>query len=439
MRRIPTILGIFLTLVLVAGLAFATSQVQKVTKIFSQADQSLAPTKIATGNISDLGFTVAWITSKEATGAVYYGKTPALGEGAAMDDRDLGGEARKYVTHFVRVTGLLPNTKYYYKVSSGTATFGDSTASDNPFSVTTGAKLATATGVDPIFGKVIDDTGGPEAFAVAIWEAPGATKIIALSKSDGGYVLPIGGARSTDLNSLFDTTSVSSETVTIIGGDGNPAEITCKVGMDRPLPTVKMGGMVNCSNPSPTPSSSFKTATMEGQLTVNVVEGETVSSSLPTISGQAGPGQVVKIEIHSDAVSSGTVKADPAGNWTWTPPANLSPGQHTVTLTVENADGTTQTITRTFYVAAGETILPVTSGTPSATLTHRACANYSCRNVDGAGPDLCTSDTECGTAPPVTPPAPPPVTGQTENTLALLTIGAVLGTLGLIFFRWTTQ
>ncbi len=268
-------------------------------------------------------------------------------------------------------------------------------------------------------------------------------KIISLSKSDGTYVLPVANTRREDLQEFFDFNSTQNETITLEGGTTGKSVVSCQPGLDRPVPTVKLGENADCSKPT---SSGFKSpagseTSSDGEITTNISDGETVSSPLPTVSGKAGPNQVVKIEIHSSTVYSGTVKADPSGNWSWTPPANLSPGQHTVTITIVNADGTTQTVTRTFYVGSGETILPITSGTPSATLTHLACLSGSCVAVSGAGPNDCATDADCGatpsaTPPPATPPAsppaiPPPTTGRTENTLILLTLGLIFATLGV--------
>ncbi len=445
-RRIPTLVGLLLTLVLLGGLAVSTSLVDRVTKLFSRAEESQAPSSPAqVGNITESGFTVYWITDQENTGTVFWGKTSKLGDGVAIDDRNMTTPDEKDSTHFVKVTGVLPQQKYYFQVGSGSNSFGDPTKNGAPYEITTGVKLTTPPAGEPVYGKVLDSSGSPAAGVIAVWETEGATRIGALSKSDGTYVLPVANARTTDLSGFSTLNSGGAETISLNGGPAGKSTITCKAGLDQPLPTVKLGQDSDCSKgsaPAPTAPSGFKatTATPAATLTTNVSEGETVSTPLPTISGTAGPNQTVKIEIHSTDVFSATVKADPAGNWSWTPPSNLSVGQHTVTITVVAADGTTQTITRTFYVSSTESILPVTSGTPSANLTHRECVSNSCTVVSGAGSDSCQQNSDCAPAPMATPPAtPPPVTGRTEDTLVLLTIGAILGTLGIVLFRWTVQ
>lgn len=60
---------------------------------------------------SSTSATIGWTTSSGASSQVFYGTTPALGQSSALD----GGLV---VSHLVTLTGLLPNTSYYYEVES---------------------------------------------------------------------------------------------------------------------------------------------------------------------------------------------------------------------------------------------------------------------------------------------------------------------------------
>ncbi|MBI3559417.1 hypothetical protein HY085_03395, partial [Candidatus Gottesmanbacteria bacterium] len=212
---------------------------------------------------------------------------------------------------------------------------------------------------DPVYGKISDGAG-----VIAV-----SGNFATLSKDDGSFVIPVVG----------------------------PVDKIILYRPNQPPEIYKQN-----SQKAPT------FATPSGGLEVNLQDNSTMSTSLPIISGKAGPNQVVKITIHSDQIYNGQVIADPAGNWTWTPPTGLSPGQHTATITITNADGTTQTVTRTFTVPANGSILPITSGTPSAQ--------------------------------PVTPPPiPVPVTGALENTLIMLTAGLGFVTLGAGIKLWTQR
>lgn len=450
-RKIPTFLGLVGVLLLVAVVAVTAQGASQITRIFSRASSSVAPSGVGVANITDTSATVYWVTEKSTTGSVFYGRTPSLGDGVAVDDRDLSSQNNLYPTHFVRISGLRPTTKYYFKIGVGQDTFGDPAKSGQPHEVTTGMTLSTAPVVDPIFGKVLDQSAVALSGGIVVWETSGSSRIAALSKSDGNYVLPIGNARTASLDSYLSLTEGLSETITLDGGGGSsPAVITCEIGQDRPLPAVKLGETIDCRQKTGStttvgpsgftpPKAPPVASPSAGTVTLDVVNGQSFPTPLPTFSGKTGPNQVVQIVVRSETPYSGTVQANPDGSWSWTPPASLSPGQHTVTITVVNPDGTTQTITRTFTVESGTSVLPVTSGTPSATLTHLACVGSTCSTISGAGPNTCAADSDCMATPspaPVVPPPAPPQTGSLETTIMLLTLGLIFTTLGgVIIFK----
>lgn len=439
-RRVPTIIGLGLVLVLVVAVAATTSVMQKVTNLFSQASLSVVPSSVGTANLTDKGFTVYWTTQAPTLGSVSYGKTTSMADGVAVDDRNLTAPNEKYLSHFVRIAGLTPNTKYYFNISG---------REGGPMTVTTLNGVPGNATVDPAFGKVSDASGTALPGVVAVLQVSGASSSATISKDDGSYVFP----------AIPQTTSGQSETVSFFYG-ADTATIVCKVSQDRPLPNVKMGDNLDCTKTttggtttSATGSGGFNATTgtqnpVSGTLTINIVDKEVETTPLPTISGKSGPNQMVTIVVNSSAPITATVQADSVGNWTWTPPSNLSPGDHTVTVTVTNNDGTKQTITRTFTIPAGQTILPITSGTPSAQIFHNVCVNQACTQVSGAGTDSCTTSQDCAPAPivAVTPPPPPPVatppatvttttpptTGALEDTFMFLFVGLFLIGLGFV-------
>ena len=427
MKRIPTIIGLVLVVTIVAGLAVVKTMVRQNVSFFSKASsEKTLVLPLSAANVTDTGFSVYWISGSVGPDSVAFGKTRSANDGVAVDQNSSS-------VHLVRVANLKPGTKYFYRLATGSST--------ETSEVTTLSAPIEAV-ADPVFGKAV-------AEALVVWEAEGSVggKLVTMTKGDGSYVLPVVGLLPGQ-----------TETISVYTQDGN-ASIVCTSGLDKPLPSIAVGDNLNCKDFQGIPSSpssgennspsgfkvpSSPTGSVGGELKVNLKEKETVSTPLPTISGKAGPNQVVKIEIHSPEVYTGMVKADATGTLSWTPPANLTPGSHTVTITITNPDGTTQTVVRTFYVSANAPILPITAGTPSATPTHRACLNQACAQVEGEGADSCLVDADCvpPPAPPVatptpvpTVPIPPPVvtppTGAFENTLFLIVAGLVLITVGV--------
>src|SRR3989338_6819643 len=91
-RKIPTVFGILLVLILMGVVALSTSALQRAQKLFTSADVSISPTSVGTANITDRTIVVYWLTDKKVGGAIFYGQTRDLGAGVAIDDRDLGGK-----------------------------------------------------------------------------------------------------------------------------------------------------------------------------------------------------------------------------------------------------------------------------------------------------------------------------------------------------------
>lgn len=436
MRRIPTPIGLLLVLIIVIVLAVVTELVKQNTHLFSRAtpaEELIVPLSVA--NVTDTSLTFYWISTVTKPGVVVYGLSPTSLDKVATD-------RNSSQIHFIQVSGLKPGTTYYFRLDG----------QDNASLKEVTTKVSSPPTADPIFGK---STPG----VIAVWERDGfpEDKIAALTKGDGSYVLPV-----------YGIVAGQKEKITFYSPDGQ-ASINCVAGKDKPLPTVEIGEHKDCTaeegsslytgNSRTTgftiPDSQPSSIATGGTLTIDLKDQEVVSTSLPTISGKAGPKQVVKIQISLTQNFSGTVVADIAGNWSWTPPVKLLPGKYRVTATTTNPDGATQTVTRNFTVPPrGVDILPPTSGTPSAILTHKVCLNHACIVVEGQGKDECASDADCRPiTPPSSPPpssdsslasratslpsspsatviAPPP-TGILENTLLILAGGLVLITIGV--------
>lgn len=389
MKRIPTLLGLGLVLVLVAVMAMTVSSVKNITNLGSKAEVVTPQAAgITIANITDDSLTLIWSTTQEVSGVVTYGQTKDLEKGAV-------GENKQTKLHFVRLFSLSPETTYYLR-PAGT---------EGLLVTTTAAKLTGNGSNEPLFSRVVDGNGEGLAGAVVIWEASGSGKIATLSKTNGDFVLPLG---------LISVTLPrgTPEKISVMGEEGTAAVMTCQVGSDQPLPPIKIGENSDCQ-------------TKEPVFSPGPVSFEVTPSPLPTISGKAMPNQMIKILVRSEIPYTGIVKAGPDGSWSWTPPASLTPGTHTATVTIINSDGTTQTATKTFVVTAGSSLLPITSGTPSAQPAPPLPPPP--RPIPAPAPVATVS------------PAPlkPPVAGRGEETGWTLMLGGLLIVFGAGVWRLT--
>ncbi|AKF03542.1 Ig-like domain-containing protein [Sandaracinus amylolyticus] len=103
------------------------------------------------------------------------------------------------------------------------------------------------------------------------------------------------------------------------------------------------------------------------RIEVRVVspDGTTTSSTTPPISGTADPSATVVVAIDGAAV--GTVTANAAGAWTFTPATPLAAGAHTIVATATDTGAHVTTDTATVTIDTGTTVAITTPAEGSAT------------------------------------------------------------------------
>ena len=171
-------------------------------------------------NVRDITFSVSWMTNQSATGEVHYGTNPANLDQIACDDR---GAATSDDTHYVTLTGLSPNTTYFFDAVS------NSTVDDHNgdhYSVTTGPTLGLPSS-DTIYGQVFKSDGTTFADGTIVYitlkdndglgSSDQAAKMSSLiSAESGGYWFAnLGNAREADLSAYFEY-SASGDSVMLL-------------------------------------------------------------------------------------------------------------------------------------------------------------------------------------------------------------------------------
>jgi hypothetical protein len=242
----------------------------------------------------------------------------------------------------------------------------------------------------------VDQNSNPVEGAIVYLSLANANPASTLTKSSGSWVIPLNLVRSADLSSwaAYDKEASIEETFVQAGSLGT-ATVVATTKNDSPMPKIILGQnfdfrQVAEEKPQPTPTqtqtpeatgaskfaieptaTSSATATSAGKLTIiNPEPGEEINTPKPEFLGTGPAGGTLTITIQSPATYSGTVKVDSKGNWKWTPPSNLEPGQHTITAKYIDQNGKEQKISHTFVVlAAGTSELPAMTATPSASAT----------------------------------------------------------------------
>lgn len=376
-KRFPTILGLFFLLVSLGGAIYLTGREQ----LFGLRAGPLAvPRKVRFSNITENGFTVSWITDEMTTGFLNYGETLDFGF-TATDERDqLTGESGAYLTHYCSVRGLKPETTYYLKVGSGKSLFDNNGA---PYQVKTAPVIGDLAVADPVSGRVYSADNTPFEGAVVYLTVSGSSLLSSRSLKNGSFTISLSSART---ENLLAYQSYDQETAVVsieVEAAQSMATALVNTANDNPAPPIILGKNHDFREKtaeekgegSPTTHFSLEgegpTASPSGLVLLNPLnEDEELNTQRPEFKGTAPPEVVISIQVESETIYTGSVTVDEEGNWQWSPPADLEPGTHTVTLSFVDKQGEEQTMSRSFVVlAAGQSELPSFEATPSAEAT----------------------------------------------------------------------
>ncbi len=398
--RIPTIVGLGLLLLGVGAGIFLVGE--GTAGFLPRASEESSPRQVRITNISDSSFTVSFLTDLPAPGYLRYGTTQNQFNTQVADDRDqLTNTSGNYTTHHITVRGLQPATQYYFRLGTGSRQMFDNNG--QPFSVRTARKPDVQPEAKTAYGNVQNEVGNPATHALVYLSAPGAAPLSSLVKENGSWAVTLSQLRTTDLSSLKTLDPNENIRVQVQGARRTDSlEATIPASALAPTETLIFGreptgsSAVASPTPSPIPSSDplVNDPTDPGQtpsgagsggfgtlftsdesiqidtatpVLIELQDNEVVNTTQPEFVGKAPANSYLQIEVHSEQVYNGVVQTDANGNWNWSPPGELEPGEHTVTLTYTDDLGVQQQLKRTFLVQAN-TSLPAFVSTPSASL-----------------------------------------------------------------------
>ncbi len=367
-----TILGIILVLL---GIPLIIFVIKNQTMIKIKASNSQAPKDVKITNISDQTFTITYQTDVPATGSISYGNDKKLSQSELENvDKEKGSFSPKKI-HSISVNKLIPNTKYYLSIISGSNTFLNN---GTPFETTTGSVISSSSAKqNEIKGKIILPDGNVPSEAIVYLNAENSQLLSNTIAKDGSFSFSLEKLRTNDLSSYFD---VNDNTFFKIFTTNGILKSTALASLSKinSIPTITLSNDYDFTHEVSTTAS--KSAALSGfpKITpsdknlkpeiTSPKENQSFESQKPQFNGTSLPNETVEITIHSDEQITTEVTADSKGNWTYSPPNNLSPGTHTITIKTPDSQGILTTTTQSFIVlAAGSQTSG--SGTPSATPT----------------------------------------------------------------------
>lgn len=203
-------------------------------------------------------------------------------------------------------------------------------------------------------------------------------KFIAKEKTDSPTSIKLGsntfvGGLGEGATNVLAGTMPASVTITkdIVNSTPTPTPVPTLT----PTPTSTTSQATSSAQLTPIPSATptpAVSASTDSLTIVSPVSKDTATSDKPTIQGKASPGSIVTVTVYSTPQTV-TVTADADGNWSITPVNALETGPHNVVASVTDQNGQTRTAETAFVVASAnaiggsESTIPI-SGTTEVTL-----------------------------------------------------------------------
>jgi len=411
-KKFPAILGLLL---LICAIAIGVFFVNKNQLLKGKITPVSPPQEIRISNIQDNKFTVSWISAEASESLIKYEDAPSM-KNTAIDDRDQrSGETGKYKTHYVTLKNLKPEKTYYFKIG------------EQQRSNTTGYFLKTSSEKIIIRGKILNPDKTPANEAIVYLSSENMALLSVLTDKNGQWAIFLNQARTKDLseNAIFD---IEATILKIEAKDGEK-KVEAVILTKNAFPTVP--DLVLGHEPYDFRETIPVQMPIEGTEEIIITidnpseTGEQINTLQPEFYGQGPANKTLTITIESTEpyISSVTVNED--GNWSLVPSSELSPGEHTISVsyTTENSEETT--ISKNFVIlAAGESELPALTATPSGEIEQSPL------------PSITPSPSPSPSASPSATPAPRvsipsngeqmPVTGTPLPTILISLIGIIM-------------
>ncbi len=437
-KRIPTALGV---LILIGGLVAGVILVNSRQNLITKAGPTESPKNVKISNKGSNTFTVSWTTDSPVTGYLKYSEDPAKINTPAGDIRDqVSGSTQGYTNHYVVVTGLNTDKTVYFMIGSGSQMYDDT---GKPFEVRTGVQVI-APPEDMINGKIVGADGSPINNAVVYVEVEGGQTLSAMT-NNGLWKLNLAQSRDISKGAVLTYDPATSlVSIFVQAGISGTATAITNTAKTKPVPDIVLGKNQSFvettvateatdTTESVTKTTGFKSITDEAAPVLSpeateaagsmiimnpAINGEMIATSSPEFSGKASPNTSIRISVHSAVELTQVIQADKDGTWKWTPPQDLEPGVHTLTLEYTDDNNIFQKVVRTFTVLAADKTagLPAFTATPSATIT------------------ITPSPSSTPTATPTKAPSMPATSSGTLEDAGALSVTVLMGVLGIVLF-----
>ena len=222
-------------------------------------------------------------------------------------------------------------------------------------------------------GKILKANQDPSSNTILYLTIGGALPLSAITDQSGQWHISLADSFTETKDSWFTPSANTPEELIIYSPDGTLTQISHTTSQNDPIPDIIIGKNY-LSAPAPPGSGSLRDSSPSSPSSIkleinNPAESENIYTLRPDIFGVGPANSQIQIKLESSPVYQDSVTTSIDGSWNWSPPQNLTPGTHTLTVSYQDAAGFIKTLKRSFVVnaASGGNSLSF-SATPSATI-----------------------------------------------------------------------
>lgn len=349
-KRIPTILGLILML---STVLISSRLVDRTTTTSTQASGECDPINPQITNLTHQTAVISFTTSSACLVDV------------KIANQTIFDPKGKSTVHYFDITDLEASKAYIFSIISG----GKEFKSDSYNFKTAQKPNQDIPTSNLAWGRVLNPDQSPATDAIVYLNIPGASALSASVTSSGNWSIALATSFNESLNDWFISPSDIEENITVIATGYPATQIINTTSHNNPVPDIILG-QDRFSIPESISTNQIEDIilpeyTLDSSVPLNITNptnNEQISTQKPDFFGTGQPNSTLKIKIESPIIINGQTTVSADGSWNWSPPQNLTPGEHTITVT----DSNNKSVTRKFTVLAAEAQTSFTAS-PSAT------------------------------------------------------------------------
>ena len=423
-KKIPTIFGLLLLTVSTFAGVFLTGQ---NLNFRSKASGDCQPVNPQITNVTFSSADISFTTIADCSATLN------------IDNQIINDFYNRTQVHYFQVNNLGENTEYRFSLINNGVTF-----SKDEYKFTTAVKPSGQIPTSNIaWGKVFNPDHTPATDAIVYLNIPQASPLSAIVTSSGNWYISLALSFNEARNNWFSPPDNITDDVVVISASNQVTQVTGNTSQSNPVPDIIIGQDSLSSNQNRTGDLDIPALTTTPNLSridiLNPQDGETIFTSRPDFFGKGPTNSELIIKVESPLSQDGQIITKQDGSWNWSPPQDLTPGEHTVTISFQNpVSGSWEVVKRKFIVSAKDTNNLAYSASPSGTRVTPSPVSTS-TPTNTPNPTIIPTNTIKPTSTPVTRSSKPstssgvPTSGLISFTFIPIILAIITIIIGLIF------